>query len=72
MIIMDFDSLKKGLLKLLQDKAYGNYTINNYCRKQNQLERHMIANGIATYNPTVGQRFIDDYLSTHVLSKESR
>jgi site-specific recombinase XerD len=60
-----FDSLKKGLLKLLQDKAYGNDTIDNYRRKLNQLERHMIANDIVTYAPSVSQRFIDDYLSTH-------
>lgn len=64
-----FDSLKKGLLELLQDKAYRNDTINNYRRKMNQLERYMIANDIAAYKPSVGQRFIDDYLSTHVLSK---
>jgi site-specific recombinase XerD len=64
--------LKKGLLKLLQDKAYGNDTINNYRRKLNQLERYMIANGIITYDPSVGQRFIDHYLSTHVLSKGNR
>ena len=44
-----FDSLKKGLLKLLQDKAYGNDTINNYRRKLNQLERHMIVNDIARH-----------------------
>jgi hypothetical protein len=31
-----FDLLKKGLLKLLQDKAYGNDTIDNYRRKLNQ------------------------------------
>jgi site-specific recombinase XerD len=67
-----FDSLKKGLLKLLQDKAYGNDTINNYRRKLNQLERHMIANDIITYAPSVGKRFIDDYLSTHALSKGNR
>ncbi len=67
-----FDSLKKGLLKLLQSKAYGNDTINNYQRKLNQLERHMIANDIVTYDPSVGQRFIDDYLSTHAFSKSSR
>ena len=67
-----FNSLKKGLLKLLQDKSYGNDTINNYHRKLNQLERHMIANDIVTYDPSVGQRFIDDYLSTHALSKGSR
>ncbi len=67
-----FDSLKKGLLKQLQDKAYRNHTINNYRRKLNQLERYMIANDIVTYDPFVGQRFIDDYLSTHVLSKGSR
>lgn len=35
-----FDSLKKGLLKLLQDKSYGKDTINNYHRKLNQLERY--------------------------------
>jgi site-specific recombinase XerD len=64
-----FNSLKKGLLKLLQDKSYGNDTINNYRRKLNQLERHMIANDIVTYDPSVGQKFIDDYLSTHALSK---
>ena len=64
-----FASLKKGLLKLLQDKAYGNDTINNYRRKLNQLERYMIANDIVTYDPSVGQRFIDDYLLTHALSK---
>ena len=57
-----FDSLKKGLLELLQVKAYGNDTIHNYRRKLNQLERYMIANGIATYDPFVGQRFIYDYL----------
>lgn len=67
-----FDSLKKGLLKLLQDKAYGNDTINNYRRKLNQLGRYMIANDIVTYDPSVGQRFIDDYLSTHALSKGNR
>lgn len=67
-----FDSLKKGLLKLLQDKTYGNDTINNYHRKLKQLERYMIANDVVTYDPTVGQKFIDDYLSTHVLSKSSR
>lgn len=67
-----FDSLKKGLLELLQDKAYGNDTINNYRRKLNQLERHMIANDIVTYDPSVGQGFIDDYLSTHVPSKGNR
>jgi len=67
-----FDSLKKGLLKLLQGKAYRNDTINNYRRKLNQLERHMIANDIVTYDPSVGQKFIDDYLSTHVLSKGNR
>lgn len=67
-----FNSLKKGLLKLLQDKAYGNDTINNYRRKLNQLERYMIANDIATYDPSVGQRFINDYLSTHALSKGNR
>ena len=27
-----FDSLKNGLLKLLQDKNYGDNTINNYRR----------------------------------------
>ena len=67
-----FDSLKKGLLKLLQDKAYGNDTINNYRRKLSQLERYMIANDIVTYGPSVGQRFLDDYLSTHALSKVNR
>ncbi len=67
-----FDSLKKGLLKLLLDKAYRNDTINNYRRKLNQLERHMIVNEIATYDPYVGQRFIDDYISKHVLNKGSR
>ena len=67
-----FDSLKKGLLKLLQDKAYGHDTINNYRRKLNQLERHMMANDIVTYDPSVGQRFIDDYCSTHGLSKGNR
>lgn len=67
-----FDSLKKGLLELLQVKDYGNDTIHNYRRKLNQLERYMIANGIATYDPFVGQRFIYDYLSTHALSKGSR
>lgn len=67
-----FDSLKKGLLKLLQDKTYGNDTLNNYQRKLNQLERYMIAKNIVTYDPSVGQRFIDDYLSTHALSKSSR
>ncbi|WP_227764564.1 site-specific integrase [Zhaonella formicivorans] len=67
-----FDSLKKGLLKLLQDKAYRNDTINNYRRKLNQLERYMIENDIVTYDPSVGQRFIDNYFSTHVLSKGNR
>src|SRR5659263_6995 len=67
-----FDSLKKGILKLLQDKAYGKDTINNYRRKLNQLERHMIANDIVIYDPSVGQKFIDDYLSTHALSKGYR
>ena len=57
-----FDSLKNGLLKLLQDKAYGNDTINNYRRKLNQIGRHIIANGIINYDPSVGQRFIDNYL----------
>jgi len=67
-----FDSLKKGLLKLLKDKAYGNYTVNNYHRKLNQLERYMIANEIVTYNPSVGKKFIDNYLSMHTLSKGSQ
>ena len=67
-----FDSLKKGLLRLLQDKTYANDTIINYRRKLNQLERHMVANDIVTYDPSVGQRFIDDYLSTHALSKGNR
>lgn len=67
-----FDSLRKGLLKLLQDKTYGNDTLNNYNRKLNQLERYMTANDVVTYDPTVGQKFIDDYLSTHALSKSSR
>lgn len=67
-----FDSLKKGLLKLLQDKAYGNNTINNYHRKLNQLERHMITNDIVAYDSSVGQKFIADYLLTHALSKSSR
>lgn len=67
-----FDSLKKGLLKLLQDKSYGNDTINNYHRKLNQLERYMIANHIVTYDPSVGEKFVDDYLATHVLGKGSR
>ena len=67
-----FDSLKKGLLKLLQDKSYGKDTINNYHRKLNQLERYMIANHIVTYDPSVGQKFIDDYLATHALGKGSR
>ncbi|MGV8120681.1 MAG: tyrosine-type recombinase/integrase [Candidatus Xenobiia bacterium LiM19] len=67
-----FYSLKRGLLKLLQDKAYGNYTINNYHRKLNQLERYMIANDIVTYNPSVGKKFIDNYLSMHTLSKGSQ
>ena len=69
---LSFDSVKKGLLKLLQDKAYGNDTINNYRRKLNQLERYMTTNDIVTYDPSVGQRFIDDYVSTHVLSKGSQ
>ncbi|WP_197723882.1 tyrosine-type recombinase/integrase [Methylomusa anaerophila] len=64
--------MKKGLLKLLHGKAYGNDTINNYHRKLNQLERYMIANDIVTYDPSVGQKFIDDYLSTHALSKGNR
>ena len=67
-----FDSLKKGLLKLLQDKFYRNDTINNYRRTLNQIERYMIENDIVTYDPSVGQRFIDDYLSTHALSKGNR
>lgn len=67
-----FDSMKNGLLKLLHDKAYGSNTINNYQRKLNQLERHIIANDIVTYDPSVGQKFINDYLSTHALSKGSR
>ncbi len=69
---LSFDSVKKGLLKLLQDKAYGNDTINNYRRKLNQLERYMTTNDIVTYDPSVGQRFIDDYVSTHALSKGSQ
>ncbi len=67
-----FDSLKTAPLKLLQDKGYGNDTINNYRRKLNQLERHMMAHDIVTYDPSVGQRFIDDYLSMHALSQGNR
>lgn len=67
-----FDSLRKGLLKLLQDKSYRNDTLNNYRRKLNQLERYMVANDIVAYNRSVGQRFIDDYLSKHALSKGNR
>jgi len=67
-----FDSIKNGLLKLLHDKAYRSVTINNYQRKLNQLERYIIANDIVTYDPSVGQNFIIDYLSTHALSKGSR
>lgn len=67
-----FASLKKGLLKLLEDKVYGNGAINNYRRKLNQLGQHMIANDIVTYNSSVGQRFIDDYLSTHAISERSQ
>ncbi len=67
-----FDLLKNGLLKLLQEKNYANDTINNYRRKLNQLEKYMIVSGIASYDPSVGQRFIDNYPSTHVLSKGNR
>ena len=67
-----FETLKKGLLKLLQDKSYGKDTINNYHRKLNQLERYMIANHIVTYCPSVGQEFIDDYLATHARGRGSR
>jgi len=67
-----FDTLKEGLLKLLQDKTYRNDTINNYRRKLNQLERYMIVNDIVTYGPSVGQRFIVDYFSTHAYSKGNR
>ena len=66
------DSMKEGLLKLLQDKSYGNNTINNYRRKLNQLERYMVANDIVIYDPSVGQKFIDDYVSTHTLSTGSQ
>lgn len=67
-----FDSLKNGLLKLLQDKNYGDNTINNYRRNLNKLERYMITNDIVNYNSYVGQRFIDDYFSTHLLNKGSQ
>jgi len=62
-------SLREGLLKRLQDKCYGTDTINNYRRKLNQIERYMTANGVAAYDSSVGQGFIDDYLTTHTLGK---
>lgn len=64
-----FVLLKEGLLNQLQDKSYGAYTISNYRRKLNQLERYMTGNGIDKYEPSVGQQFIDDYLMTHILSE---
>lgn len=59
-----FDSLGQGLLRLLQEKAYGKGTLNNYHRKLRQLGRYMVAHDIVTYDPFVGQRFMDDYCST--------
>lgn len=67
-----FDSLEQGLLRLLQEKAYGKDTLNNYHRKLNQLGRYMVANDIVTYDPFVGQRFIDDYCSTRGLGAGTR
>ena len=40
-----------------------------YRRKLNQIERYMTANGVAAYDSSVGQGFIDDYLTTHTLGK---
>ena len=67
-----FDSLKKDLLNLLQDKSYGDDTLNNYRRKLNQLERYMTASEIDSYEPSVDRQFINDYLATHTLSKSGR
>jgi len=67
-----FDSLEQGLLRLLQGKAYGKGTVNNYHRKLRQLERYMVAHDIVTYDPFVGQRFIDDYCSTRGLAAATR
>lgn len=67
-----FDSLEQGLLRLLQEKAYGKNTLNNYHRKLKQLGRYMMAHDIVTYDPFVGQRFIDDYCSTRGLAAATR
>lgn len=69
---LSFEPLKKGLILLLQDKGYRHNTMNNYRRKLNYLERYMIANDIHYYEPTVGQRFIDDYITWHEISKANR
>lgn len=65
-----FDSLQTGLLQLLQEKAYGKDTINNYRRKLNHLGQYMSANEISDYTLSVGQGFINDYLATHMLNKD--
>lgn len=67
-----FGLLKQEFLALFEKMLYKKTSINNYRRKLNQLERYMISNNIVNYNSTVGQNFIVEYFSTHVLTKDSQ